>query len=139
LLGSQREDAMLDEDREEDDHEIRLLRERRLRELRAQQAELTQSLARGHGEFTEVSQDEFLPVVTSSKRVICHFYHSDFPRCHIMDHHLAALAPRHVEARFIKVNADRAPFFVSKLTVRVLHALCAQHSPIERRFGYYPL
>jgi hypothetical protein len=33
----------------------------------------------------EISQDEFLPEVTGSKRVICHFYHNDFQRCKIMD------------------------------------------------------
>jgi hypothetical protein len=33
----------------------------------------------------EITQDEFLPEVTSSKKVICHFYHNDFQRCKIMD------------------------------------------------------
>lgn len=38
-------------------------------------------------------------------------------RCKIMDKHLALLAPQHVEAKFIKIDAEKAPFFVGKLQV----------------------
>jgi hypothetical protein len=33
----------------------------------------------------EITQDEFLPEVTGSKKVICHFYSPEFMRCKIMD------------------------------------------------------
>lgn len=34
--------------------------------------------------------------------------------------HLARLAKRHVECKFLKLDAEKAPFFVDKLAVRVL-------------------
>lgn len=40
-----------------------------------------------------------------------------------MDKHLKQLATAHVETRFIKINAEKTPFFVEKLNVRVLPTL----------------
>jgi thioredoxin-like negative regulator of GroEL len=40
-----------------------------------------------------------------------------------MDMHLERLAPAHLECKFIKINADKAPFFVQKLQIRVLPAV----------------
>ena len=40
------------------------------------------------------------------------------------DHHLAKLAQRHVESKFVKINAAKAPFFVEKLSVRTMPTLC---------------
>ena len=43
--------------------------------------------------------------------------------CKVMDNHLRALAPRCLAAKFVRVNAQKAPFFVAKLKVRVLPSL----------------
>lgn len=37
-----------------------------------------------------------------------------------MIQHLGRLAPQHVECKFLKLDAEKAPFFVDKLAVRVL-------------------
>ena len=37
-----------------------------------------------------------------------------------MDHHLARLAQRHIETKFIKINSEKTPFFVAKLNVRTI-------------------
>lgn len=58
--------------------------------------------------------------VTGSPLVAVHFYHRDFERCKIMDMHLAKLAKSHIECKFLKLNAEKAPFFVEKLVIRVL-------------------
>ena len=42
-----------------------------------------ENLAKGHGQFREIAQDEFLPEVTGSSRVVAHFYHNDFQRCKV--------------------------------------------------------
>jgi thioredoxin-like negative regulator of GroEL len=65
-------------------------------------------------------ESEFLPYVTGSKYVVCHFYHNDFERCKIVDHHLRQIAKQHPEAKFIYLNAEKAPFFVDRLAVKVL-------------------
>mmetsp|Transcript_20340 Transcript_20340/g.20460 ORF Transcript_20340/g.20460 Transcript_20340/m.20460 type:complete len:303 (-) Transcript_20340:39-947(-) len=120
------DDKQLEEDDEngiDEDNELRILRQQRLKQIKLQHTEKIENLAKGHGQYREVVQDEFLNEVTTSVRVIAHFYHRDFPRCEIMNHHLAKLATRHIETKFIKINADKAPFFVDKLTIRTIPTL----------------
>ena len=124
-------DATVHSDEEDDDEldelagdgEQRLLaamREKRLAELKATTGKQQQWLGMGHGVYTDVVQDDFLKQVTSSKYVVCHFYHPTFDTCRIIDHHLTLLAPRHLPTRFLHINADKAPFFVGKLQVKML-------------------
>lgn len=39
-------------------------------------------------------------------------------RCKVMDMRLGELAPRHLETKFLRIDAEKAPFFVQKLQVR---------------------
>ena len=113
--------AAIDNDEDDDgDEELKKLREARLKELKKQRNETLENLGKGHGSYREIVQDQFLTEVTSSYRVVCHFYHRDFQRCTIIDHHLQKLAQRHVETKFIKINAEKAPFFVEKLIIRTM-------------------
>ncbi|XVF15811.1 hypothetical protein REPUB_Repub09cG0188500 [Reevesia pubescens] len=103
-----------------DDPELEKLHADRIAALK-KEAEKRESLKRqGHGEYREVSEGDFLGEVTGSEKVICHFYHKEFYRCKIMDKHLKALAPKHMDTKFIKLDAENAPFFVAKLAVKTL-------------------
>jgi len=77
----------------------------------------------GHGALNEVEEKEFLPEVTTTERVVAHFYHQEFERCRIMDKHLNVLAKKYFDTQFIKISAPDAPFFVTKLQVKVLPCL----------------
>jgi len=61
--------------------------------------------------------------VTAHSIVVVHFFHEEFVSCKVMDKHLRAIAPRAVGARFLRLNAAKAPFFVPKLKVKVLPTL----------------
>ena len=113
-------DDIDEEEGDDEDNELRQLREQRLRHLKAKQMETLENIGRGHGQYREITQDEFLAEVTSSVHVICHFYHKDFPRCEIMNMHLAKLVQKHIETKFIKINAEKAPFFVEKVSSLVI-------------------
>eukprot|EP00292_Cryptomonas_paramecium_P033788 CAMPEP_0113704382 /NCGR_PEP_ID=MMETSP0038_2-20120614/26486_1 /TAXON_ID=2898 /ORGANISM="Cryptomonas paramecium" /LENGTH=127 /DNA_ID=CAMNT_0000629153 /DNA_START=114 /DNA_END=497 /DNA_ORIENTATION=+ /assembly_acc=CAM_ASM_000170 len=41
-------------------------------------------------------------------------------RCKIVDKHLETLAPRHIESRFVRLDAEKSPFLVQKLRIVVL-------------------
>ncbi|OUS45723.1 thioredoxin-like protein [Ostreococcus tauri] len=77
----------------------------------------------GHGTLSEVEEKEFLPEVTTTQLVVAHFYHQEFERCRIMDKHLSALSKKYFDTKFIKISAPDAPFFVTKLQVKVLPCL----------------
>lgn len=42
------------------------------------------------------------------------------------------LAPKHLQTKFIKLNAERAPFFITKLSVRVLPTVVVFHEGVAK-------
>ena len=53
--------------------------------------------------------------MTKTDYVVCAFFHKDFERCKIVDMHLAKICKSHTEARFVRIDAEKCPFFVTKL------------------------
>lgn len=122
-----------------EDNELDQLRQKRLEDLKKSRKEQIENVSvRGHGQYTEVAQDEFLPNVTASRQVVCHFYHKDFQRCKIIDMHLQLIARSHPETKFIYINAEKAPFFVERLNIRTLPTLLFFRDGInfERVLGF---
>ncbi|KAJ1410519.1 thioredoxin-like protein [Ochromonadaceae sp. CCMP2298] len=104
----------------DEDHALREIKEMRLKQMKLAHQEKLENIGKGHGQFRDIGQDEFITEVTTSLSTICMFYHRDFPHCEIMAHHLGKLAGRHVESKFIKIDSDKAPFFVEKLKIRTM-------------------
>ena len=80
-----------DDDEQMDEEEEKILRgyrEQRLAQMKQQYSEHQDNLIKGHGEYQEITEQEFLPNVTKSKYTVVHFYHKDFERCKIVDMHL---------------------------------------------------
>lgn len=100
------------------DDDLTKWRERRKAELKEKKSSVEK--AEVYGSYDEISQDEFLNVVTKAPRTVCHFYQDHFERCKIFDMHLKKLSLFHPSTRFVKLNACKAPFFVSKLRIRTL-------------------
>mmetsp|Transcript_12933 Transcript_12933/g.44909 ORF Transcript_12933/g.44909 Transcript_12933/m.44909 type:complete len:246 (+) Transcript_12933:255-992(+) len=104
----------------EDDPELDQIHRDRMLQMRAEQEARMEMGRKGHGQYQEIQEDEFLPTVTGSQLVLVHFYHQDFVRCKVIDKHLQALAPKHFDTRFVKAHAPDFPFFVMKLQVQML-------------------
>ncbi|KAF5454440.1 hypothetical protein F2P56_024106 [Juglans regia] len=124
-----------------DDPELEKLHADRIAALK-KEAEKREALKRqGHGEYREITEGDFLGEVTSSEKVICHFYHQEFYRCKIMDKHLKSLAPRHIGTKFIKLDAENAPFFIAKLGVKTLPCviLFRKGIAVDRLVGFQDL
>jgi thiol-disulfide isomerase/thioredoxin len=70
--------------------------------------------------------------------VVVHFFHKEFQRCTVMDHHLKLVAVRHVECKFLRIDAEKAPFFVQKLQIKTLPTvLVAQNGKVvDRLVGF---
>merc|ERR1712166_419737 len=71
----------------------------------------------------EMTEDEFLATCQSSKRMVCSFFHREFRRCDMLHEIVAKIAHHHIETKFCKLNAQQAPFFVTKLMVQTLPCL----------------
>jgi thioredoxin-like negative regulator of GroEL len=80
--------------------------------------------AKGHGSYSEVAdQTEWFHEVKTNERVVCHFYRPSTWRCEIIDKHLSILAQKHLETKFIKINAEKSPFLCQRLEVVLLPTL----------------
>ncbi|KDP37464.1 hypothetical protein JCGZ_08305 [Jatropha curcas] len=124
-----------------DDPELEKLHADRIAALK-KEVEKREALKRqGHGEYREITEGDFLGEVTGSEKVICHFYHREFYRCKIMDKHLKALSPRHVDTKFIRMDAENAPFFVTKLGIKTLPCviLFRKGIAVDRLIGFQDL
>ncbi|KAM9710916.1 thioredoxin domain-containing protein 9 isoform 1-T2 [Menidia menidia] len=117
-------DAQLSKLNELDDDDLERLKEKRLEALKKAQRQKQEYLSKGHGEYREIpSEKDFFNEVKESKNVVCHFYRSSTFRCKILDKHLGILAKKHVETKFIKLNAEKAPFLTERLHIKVLPTL----------------
>ncbi|XP_066901069.1 thioredoxin domain-containing protein 9 [Halyomorpha halys] len=106
-----------------DGNSLEKLREKRLKEMKHEAQLRTDWLAKGHGEYTEIDEKDFFAACKKSTEIVIHFYKRDAPRCQIFDHHLKLIASKHLEARFLKINAENAPFLAGKLNIKVIPTL----------------
>jgi thiol-disulfide isomerase/thioredoxin len=131
------DDWLLDDD--DNDPALEAIRQARMNEIKEQQKRHAENVARGHGQYRTIAQDDFLPECTgTSEWVAVHFFHDEFQRCAIMDHHLALIAPLFTTCKFLRINAEKAPFFVSKLFIKTLPTLLVFHNgkAMDRLTGF---
>ena len=84
----QKDDDGSDIDSDDDllcDPELEDIRRKRMAKLKAKVVKKQVAKVKGHGDYKVIQETEFLKEVTTTKRVICHFYHKDFERCKIME------------------------------------------------------
>ncbi|KAL4434318.1 hypothetical protein ABPG75_000759 [Micractinium tetrahymenae] len=105
-----------------DDDDIERLRQKRIDELKRLQQKRQVWAQKGHGEYREVEEKEFFKEMKGEERMVCHFYRSSLP-CQVFDKHLAILAARHMETKFVRVHAEKAPFLTERLKVWMLPTL----------------
>lgn len=106
-----------------DDPDLERLHAERLASLKQEAEKRAEMEKKGHGNYEDVVEGDFLEIVTKIPSVVAHFYHPNFERCKVMDKHLAILARKYFDTRFIKISAPDAPFFVEKLNVKMLPCL----------------
>ncbi|KAL8603182.1 hypothetical protein ACOMHN_032628 [Nucella lapillus] len=108
-----------------DEDDLEALRRRRMNALKKQEQQKQEWMNSGHGDYTEITTEkEFFDQSKKSKNLVCHFYRDTTFRCKIIDKHLALLAPKHLEAKFIRLNVEKCPFLVERLRIKVLPTIC---------------
>ncbi|XP_061360984.1 thioredoxin domain-containing protein PLP3B-like [Gastrolobium bilobum] len=124
-----------------DDPELEKLHADRIASLKKEAEKREAWKKKGHGEYREITEGDFLGEVTGSEKAICHYYHKEFYRCKIMDKHLKSLSAKHIDTKFIKLDAENAPFFVAKLAVKTLPCviLFRQGVAVDRLVGFQDL
>lgn len=123
---------------DDDDEILEAIREKRLKEMKKEKMKLVECKAKGHGEVRTISQNEFLSECTSSDYVAVHFFHKEFELCAIMDHHLKIIANQHLSCKFVRIDAEKSPFFVVKLKIKTLPTIIVfkNGKTIDRLVGF---
>lgn len=97
------------------------IRKNRIAELKRKQEMMHEWKRKGHGNYEEISdQHAFFEESKTNKRVVCHFYRPTTAHCLVVDKHLEILAKKHMETRFIKLNAEKSPFLANKLQIVIM-------------------
>lgn len=99
---------------------MRNYREMKIAQAQFEYQEQQENMTQGHGTYVEIVESEFLPVVTKSRFAVVAFFHKDFERCKIVDMHLFKICKMHPECRFVRLDAERAPFFIQRLGIQML-------------------
>lgn len=135
----------------ESDPALEEIREHRLQQLRQEHLHKMELKSKGHGDYRTISQDEFLPETcaaaaaesskskaAASEWVVVHFFHDEFIKCKVMDHHLRIVAEKHLECKFLRIEAQKAPFFCSKLKVITLPTVLVlrEGTVVDRMVGF---
>lgn len=127
-LGEEKKDDGSDQPRQAEidledfgeDEALAQLQRDRMAQLKREVEKRAELHSKGHGDYREIQEPDFLPEVTGSLLVIVHFYHTGFENCRVLDKHLAPLSKKYMGTKFVKIHAPDAPFFVTKLAVKML-------------------
>jgi len=109
-------DALKEDDLEE-------LRRKRLEKMKDEHTRRKQHLGVGHGEYSMIEEKEFFDVAKKSKYIVVHFWRESTWRCEVMDKHLKQLCQKHWGTRFVKINAEKAPYLAERLHIWCLPSL----------------
>lgn len=111
-------------DNDEETLAIRQIHDRRKAEIKQSWKKKQREMAIGAGTYSEMDERDLLKLAAKGSNVVIHFYHTNITICKIVDEHLRRIAPKHSEARFVKLNASKSPFLVNKWKIRTLPSIC---------------
>mmetsp|Transcript_15146 Transcript_15146/g.30144 ORF Transcript_15146/g.30144 Transcript_15146/m.30144 type:complete len:242 (-) Transcript_15146:118-843(-) len=145
LEGAAQQEAQLDADMAKydelmnDEDALEKLRAKRLEQMKAQQKKRQDWQAQGHGRYMELSDTkEFFHAAKTSERLIVHFYRPTTRYCQNVDAHFEKMAPKHMETRFCKINAEKSDYLVTKLGIVIMPTilLCLNGKVVHQIQGF---
>lgn len=111
------------------------IRANRIKEMKAKADKRQEWKNNGHGGMTKITdQKDFFAVTKQSERVIALFTRDSNRWGKVMTEHLKNLAPRHMEARFIELDAENSPFITDKLNIYMLPTIvCIKGNKVHKQ------
>ena len=135
MLDAQIEDDLGDEDLEK-------LRMKRIEGMRQAAKRKEEGRAKGHGVLKDIAdQKQFFSEVKESEMVVAHFYRATTKHCAVVDMHLARMAPKHMETKFLRIDAEKSQYLVEQLNVWMMPTilLIKDAKVVERIEGFTEL
>ncbi len=101
--------------------DIEKIRMKRREQLKERASMMQQWKFLGHGVYEEIADEkQWFEEAKNNKHLVTHFYRASTEYCKVVDYHLEKLAPRHMETRFIKIDAEKCNYLVNRLNIQVM-------------------
>jgi len=130
-------DAELEKAENLGEDEYAKIRANRMAEMKRKAEEQQMNKHNGHGSLSKISdQQEFFGAAKISNRMICIFTRNSNKYGKVMLEHAELLAQRHLEARFVWVDAENAPFLTDRLNIYMLPTIvCIKDNKVHKQYN----
>merc|ERR1719261_2243293 len=117
------------------DEDYARIKAKRIAEMRKKAEEAAQNKFNGHGKLSKINdQQEFFAAGKQSAKIVCIFTRNSNKYGKAMLEHAELLAQRHMEARFIWVDAENAPFLTDRLNIYMLPTIvCIKDNKVHKQ------
>merc|ERR1719201_2821013 len=104
-------------------------------EMKKKAEQQQDNVSNGHGKLMKISdQQEFFGAAKKSNRMIVIFTRNSNKYGKAMLEHAEVLAARHLEARFMWVDAENAPFLTDRLNIYMLPTIvCVKGNKVHKQ------
>jgi len=88
-----------------------------------------------HGKIHELKDEkDFFQAVKSTNNVVCLFYSKTSKWCNLLAEHLAKLAQKHLECKFLQINSENVPYLIENLNIWMMPTLVlAKNNKVDRQ------
>jgi len=128
-------DAEIEKSANLDEEDYARIKQKRLEEMRRKAEEQQMNKHNGHGTFAKISdQQEFFAAAKKSERLVIVFTRNSNKWGKQLCEHCEVLAQKHLEARFMWVDAENAPFLTDRLNIYMLPTIvCIKDNKVHKQ------
>lgn len=128
-------DAEIEKSANLDEEDYQRIKQKRLEEMRRKAEEQQMNKHNGHGSFAKINdQQEFFAAAKKSNRLIVVFTRNSNKWGKQLLEHCEVLAQKHLEARFVWVDAENAPFLTDRLNIYMLPTIvCVKDNKVHKQ------
>merc|ERR1719231_117465 len=118
-----------------DEDDLARIKAKRMAEMKKKAEAQQKNVANGHGRLAKINdQQEFFGAAKKSARLVCIFTRNSNKYGKAMLEHAELLAGKHLEARFIWVDAENAPFLTDRLNIYMLPTIvCIKDNKVHKQ------
>jgi len=126
-------DAEIDKIDNLKEDDLSTIRSNRIAAMKKEAQERQDHMNNGHGVLTQITeQKEFFDAAKKSKKMVLVFTRNSNEHGKELLDHLKLLAQKHLEARFLWIEADNAPFLTDRFNIYMLPTItCIEDNKVK--------
>ena len=128
-------DAEIEKTENLDEDDYNRIKQKRIAEMKRKAEQEQQNVSNGHGTLSKINdQQEFFAAAKASARMIVIFTRNSNKYGKVMLEHAELLSQKHLEARFLWVDAENAPFLTDRLNIYMLPTIvCIKDNKVHKQ------